>query len=35
MDWMLPGIEPTERAVEIPAVEIVQFQADKLVQATP
>jgi carboxymethylenebutenolidase len=31
MDWMLPGIEPTERAVEIPAVAIVQFQGDKLV----
>jgi carboxymethylenebutenolidase len=31
MDWMLPGIEPTGRAVEIAAVAIVQFQADKLV----
>ena len=31
MDWMLPGIEPTGRAVEIPAVAIVQFQEDKLV----
>ena len=31
MDWMLPGIEPTGRAVEIPAVAVVQFQEDKLV----
>lgn len=31
IDWMLPGIEPTGRVVEIPAVAIVQFQGDKLV----
>jgi carboxymethylenebutenolidase len=31
MDWMLPGIEPTGRTVEIPTVAIVQFQEDKLV----
>ncbi len=31
MDWMLPGIEPTGRAVEIPTVAIVQFQGDKIV----
>ena len=31
MDHMLPGIEPTGRAVEIPTVAIVQFQEDKLV----
>lgn len=31
IDWMLPGIEPTGRAVEIPAVAIVQFDGDKLV----
>jgi carboxymethylenebutenolidase len=31
MDWMLPGIEPTGRMVEIPMVAIVQFQGDKLV----
>ena len=31
MDGMLPGIEPTGRAVEIPTVAIVQFQEDKLV----
>ena len=30
MDWMLPGIEPTGRPVEIPAVASVQFQDDKL-----
>jgi carboxymethylenebutenolidase len=31
IDWMLPGIEPTGRAVEIPLVAIVQFDGDKLV----
>jgi carboxymethylenebutenolidase len=31
MDWMLPGIEPTGRTVEVPMVAIVQFQGDKLV----
>lgn len=30
MDWMLPGIAPTGRAVEIPMVAIVQFEGDKL-----
>ncbi|WNG93013.1 ester cyclase [Mycobacterium sp. ITM-2016-00318] len=30
MDWMLPGIEPTGRAVEVPMVAIVQFTGDKL-----
>jgi len=31
MDWMLPRIEPTGRAVEIAMVAIVQFQGKKLV----
>jgi carboxymethylenebutenolidase len=31
IDWMLPGIAPTGRAVSIPMVAIVQFQGDKLV----
>jgi carboxymethylenebutenolidase len=31
VDWMLPGIAPTGRKVEIPMVAIVQFQGDKLV----
>ena len=31
MDWMLPGIEPTGRRVEIPTVATVQFEGDKLV----
>jgi len=31
MDWMLPGIEPTGRRVEIPTVAIVQFEGEKLV----
>jgi carboxymethylenebutenolidase len=30
MDWMLPGIEPTGRAVEVPMVAIVAFTGDKL-----
>ncbi|PPQ38304.1 ester cyclase [Rhodopila globiformis] len=31
VDWMLPGIAPTGRAVSIPMIAIVQFQGDKLV----
>lgn len=31
IDWMLPGIPPTGRNVEIPLVAIVQFSGDKLV----
>jgi carboxymethylenebutenolidase len=31
IDWMLPGIAPTGRPVEIPMIAIVQFQGDKLV----
>jgi carboxymethylenebutenolidase len=31
IDWMLPGVAPTGRTVEIPMVAIVQFQGDKLV----
>ena len=30
MDWLLPGIEPTGRRVEMPFVVIVQFEGDKL-----
>lgn len=30
IDWMLPGVAPTGRRVEIPMVAIVQFQGDKL-----
>jgi carboxymethylenebutenolidase len=30
MDWMLPGIEPTGKAVEVPLVVIVQFRDGKL-----
>ncbi|MDX6460411.1 MAG: carboxymethylenebutenolidase [Acidobacteriaceae bacterium] len=30
IDWMLPGIAPTGRAVEVPAVAIVKFEEDKL-----
>jgi carboxymethylenebutenolidase len=31
VDWMLPGVAPTGRKVEIPMIAIVQFQGDKLV----
>ena len=30
MDWMLPGIPPTGKRVELPFVVIVQFEGDKL-----
>jgi carboxymethylenebutenolidase len=31
IDWMLPGIAPTGREVQVPVVAIVQFEGDKLV----
>ena len=30
MDWMLPGIAPTHRHVEIPMLAVVQFEGDKI-----
>ncbi len=30
MPWMLPGIAPTNRRVEVPLVAIVRFKGDKL-----
>lgn len=30
IDWLLPGIPPTGRAVEVPMVAIVQFAGDKV-----
>ncbi len=30
MDWMLPGVAPTGKRVEIPLVAIVRFRGDKL-----
>ena len=30
MDWLLPGIPPTDKPVEVPMVAIVQFEADKV-----
>jgi carboxymethylenebutenolidase len=30
MDWVLPGIPPTGKRVELPFVVIVQFEGDKL-----
>ena len=30
VDWMLPGVAPTGRRVEIPLVAIVKFDGDKL-----
>ena len=31
MDWMLPGIAPTDRRVEVPLVVIVQLKGDDIV----
>jgi carboxymethylenebutenolidase len=31
MDWMLPGVPPTGRQVEVPLVAIVSFRGDQLV----
>ncbi len=31
IDWMLPGVPPTGRRVEVPLVAIVQFRGGKLV----
>ncbi len=31
IDWMLPGIPPTGRKVEIPMVAVIRFEGDKLV----
>jgi carboxymethylenebutenolidase len=31
MDWMLPGLAPTGKRVEVPLVAIVRFRGDKLV----
>jgi carboxymethylenebutenolidase len=31
MDWMLPGINPTGKRVEVPLVAIVRFEGEKLV----
>ena len=30
IDWMLPGVPPTGRVVEVPLVAIVQFEGDKV-----
>ena len=30
MDWMLPGVRPTNRKIEIPMVAVVQFEGDKI-----
>ncbi len=30
MDWFLPGVEPTNRCVEIDIIVVVQFRGDKL-----
>ena len=30
MDWMLPGVPPTGRKVEVPMVAVVQFDGDKI-----
>lgn len=30
IDWMLPGIKPTERTIEIPMLAVIHFRGDKL-----
>jgi len=30
IDWLLPGIEPTGKKVEVPLVGIINFRGDKL-----
>jgi carboxymethylenebutenolidase len=30
MDWMLPGVPPTHRKVEVPTVVVVEFEEDKI-----
>lgn len=30
MDWLLPGIPPTAKRVEVPLVAIIQFEGDKI-----
>jgi carboxymethylenebutenolidase len=30
MDWLLPGVEPTGRRVQIPAVAVIRFEGDKI-----
>ena len=30
MDWMLPGLEPTGKRVEVPVVAVVRFRDGKL-----
>jgi len=30
IDWMLPGVKPTGRSVEVPLVAIVRFRGDKI-----
>src|SRR5215475_9947908 len=34
MDWMLPGIAPTGKRVEVGLVVVVQFDGDKMVHET-
>src|ERR1700749_2610609 len=30
VDWLLPGVEPTGRRVQIPVVAVVRFEGDKV-----
>jgi carboxymethylenebutenolidase len=30
IDWLLPGVEPTGRRVEIPVAAVIRFEGDKL-----
>jgi carboxymethylenebutenolidase len=35
MDWLLPGIPPTGKRVEVPFVAIIQFEGDKIAHEHP
>jgi carboxymethylenebutenolidase len=30
MDWFLPGLEPTDKLIEVAVVGVVQFRGDKI-----
>ncbi|MDI3286736.1 nuclear transport factor 2 family protein [Polyangium sp. 15x6] len=34
MDWLLPGVPPTHRRIEVPLVAIIQFEDGKIAQET-
>jgi carboxymethylenebutenolidase len=32
MDWLLPGIEPTGKRVQVPVVATIRFEGDRIVR---